>query len=61
MPFDYIVRKYDIYHKYMLPEGKHKVEVKWTNPDRDFRIWMKDVVIYSANENKVFEPKVANK
>ncbi len=57
MPFDYIIRKYDIYHKYMLPEGRHKVEIKWVNPDSDFRIWMKDVVIYSAAENKPFEPK----
>jgi hypothetical protein len=61
MPFDYIIRKYDIYHRYMLPEGKHKVEIKWVNPDPDFRIWQKDVVIYSANETRPFEPKQERK
>ena len=61
MPFDYIIRKYDIYHKYMLPEGSHRLELKWTNPDPDFRIWMKDVVIYSGKEAVSFEPKISGK
>lgn len=52
MPYDYIVRKYDIYHKYMLPEGKHSVRIKWVNPDPEMRLWLKDVVIYSAKEDR---------
>lgn len=52
MPFDYIVRKYDIYHKYLLKEGKHHVEIKWVNKSPDFSIYMKSIVIYSDSQNK---------
>jgi len=47
MPFDYIVRKYDIYHKYLLPAGDHKLEIKWVNQDPDFRIYFKSYVVYN--------------
>ena len=51
MPFDYIVRKYDIWHKYQLSEGTHTLKIEWKNPDPDFRINFKDVVIYSSKES----------
>jgi ligand-binding SRPBCC domain-containing protein len=57
MPFDYIVRKYDIYHKYLLKEGAHKVELKWINKNTDFSIYMKSIVVYSETEQKKFDPK----
>lgn len=57
MPFDYIVRKYDIYHKYLLKEGAHKVEIKWINKNTDFSIYMKSIVVYSETEQKKFDPK----
>ena len=38
MPYDYIVRKYDIFSKYMLPNGDHKLEIRWVNQNPDFRI-----------------------
>ncbi len=57
MPFDYIVRKYDIYHKYLLKEGTHKVEIKWVNKNPDFSIYMKSIVVYSENEQITFDPK----
>lgn len=52
MPFDYIVRKYDIYHKYLLKEAAHKVDIKWANKNPDFSIYMKSIVVYSENEQK---------
>lgn len=61
MPFDYIIRKYDIFHKYMMQEGNHKVEIKWVNQDPDFRLWLKDVIIYSGKETKVFDPTTTKK
>jgi len=51
MPFDYIVRKYDIWHKYQLSEGTHTLKIEWKNPNPDFRINFKDVVIYSSKES----------
>ena len=47
MPFDYIKRKYDIFHKYKLENGKHTLDIKWMNPNEKYSILAKDVVIYS--------------
>ena len=56
MPYDYIVRKYDIYHKYMLHTGDHSIEIKWVNQDPDFRIYLRSYVIYSDAPAKHLEP-----
>ena len=47
MPFEFTVRKYDIYHKYLLKNGPHNLEIRWVNPDPDYRIYFKSYVIYS--------------
>jgi len=52
MPFDYIVRKYDIYHTYLLKNGKHTVELKWVNQNPDFRITLKSYVVYGDSPEK---------
>jgi hypothetical protein len=54
MPYDYIVRKYDIFHKYLLKNADHKIEIKWMNPDPDFRITLKSYVVYSDSPGKSF-------
>lgn len=56
MPFDYIVRKYDIFHKYLLNTGDHHVEIKWINKNPDFSIYMKSIVIYSNSIAKPLTP-----
>ncbi|HNR72613.1 MAG TPA: ADP-ribosylglycohydrolase family protein [Cyclobacteriaceae bacterium] len=56
MPFDYIVRKYDIYHKYLLTQGSHKIEIKWVNQNPDFRIYLKSVVTYGDTPARLIEP-----
>ncbi len=33
--------------KYLLPEGHHKVEMKWKNPHEDYLIRINDIVYYS--------------
>jgi hypothetical protein len=57
MPYDYIVRKYDIFYKYLLPQGDHKLEIRWLNPDPDFRIYLKSYVVYSDTPAKVENPE----
>jgi len=52
MPFDYIVRKYDIFHKYLLKQGDHKLEIKWANQHPDFRMYEKSYVVYSGVPKK---------
>ncbi|HET9053534.1 MAG TPA: ADP-ribosylglycohydrolase family protein, partial [Cyclobacteriaceae bacterium] len=56
MPFDYIVRKYDIYHKYLLPQGEHKVEIKWVNQNPDFRLYHKSHITYSDSPVQPINP-----
>lgn len=46
MPFDYITRKYDIFHKYLLESGKHRLNIHWVNQDPDYRIYFKSYVVY---------------
>lgn len=58
MPYDYIVRKYDIYHKYMLANGDHTIEIKWVNQDPDYRIYLKSYVVYSDAPNKPLQPGI---
>lgn len=50
MPYDYIVRKYDIFHKYLLEQKDHHITIKWVNKNPDFSIYMKSIVIYSDSE-----------
>lgn len=61
MPFDYIVRKYDIYHNYSLKQGDHKVEIKWTNPNPDFRIYHKSHITYSDTPTQPISLIATNK
>ena len=56
MPFDYIKRKYDIFHKYQLENTNHRLEIKWLNPHPAYVIQTKDVVIYSDTELLVKRP-----
>jgi hypothetical protein len=52
MPFDYIVRKNDIYYKFLLKDGDHTIELKWVNQNADFRITLKSYVVYSDSPDK---------
>lgn len=54
MPFDYIKRKYDIYYKYQLPDETHNIKIEWINRDPDFRLNLKDIVIYGNTPNPPF-------
>lgn len=59
MPYDYIVRKYDIYHNYNLKQGDHTIEIKWVNQNADFRMYLKSVVTYSDSPVKPINPIAA--
>jgi hypothetical protein len=60
MPYDYIIRKYDIYHKYLLKNGDHRIEIKWTNPDPDYRITLKSYVVYGDSPAANLNPNEGN-
>jgi hypothetical protein len=52
MPYDYIVRKYDIYHNYDLSKGKHHLEVRWANKNPEFRMYFRSYVVYNNEPSK---------
>jgi len=54
MPYDFIIRKYDIFYKYLLDNGPHKLEIKWINQDQDYRIYFKSYVVYSDRPLEIF-------
>lgn len=56
MPFDYIKRKYDIFYKYGIKEGPHKLTIKWVNPNNHYAIQCKDLVVYSSKPAKPIDP-----
>lgn len=47
MPYDYIKRKYDIFYKYDLPQGKHTLTLKVKNPNPSFVVEAKELVVYA--------------
>lgn len=47
MPFDYIKRKYDVFYKYGLNDGPHRLTLKVLNPVREFVVEAKEMVVYS--------------
>jgi hypothetical protein len=52
MPYDYIKRKYDIFYKYNLPQGKHKLKLKVINPNSNYQIEAKEMVVYEELKTK---------
>ena len=46
MPFDYIVRKYEIFSAYCLESGNHTLRLVLENPHRDYMINVQEMVVY---------------
>ncbi|MCI1779434.1 MAG: ADP-ribosylglycohydrolase family protein [Bacteroidales bacterium] len=51
MPMNGTDRKLEPAYKYLLPEGRHHVVLKWLNPNKDYAIRIDDIMFYSANKN----------
>jgi ADP-ribosylglycohydrolase len=58
MPYDFTVRKYDIFYKYMLKNGDHKLEIFWANQNPDYRIYFKSYVVYSDSPNQLINANI---
>jgi hypothetical protein len=50
MPVKNSSRRLEPAWKYLLPEGKHSVVLKWLNPDQHYEIRINDLVVYSENK-----------
>ena len=52
LPADYRVRRHDLFWKYNLLKGTHKVTFKWLNPDKDATVRFREALVYSDEPMK---------
>jgi hypothetical protein len=57
MPMKNTSRRLEPAWKYQLPEGSHKVKLKWINPNSEYEIRINDIVIYSEKQPESNLPK----
>jgi hypothetical protein len=50
LPMQNTARKLEPAWKYQLPEGKHRVVMKWLNPKKVYLLRINDILYYSENE-----------
>ncbi len=48
LPVEFTVRKTEMFWKYLLPEGEHKVTFKWLNPRNDAKIYINEAIVYAS-------------
>jgi hypothetical protein len=51
-PANFRERRHELFWKYQLPKGNHKVRIKLLNPDAEFKINVTDIIIYSDVKGK---------
>jgi hypothetical protein len=47
IPASFLTRRHELFWKYLLPRGKHKVQVKVLNPKEGFEINTTECIIYN--------------
>lgn len=52
LPMMNTARKLEPSWNYQMPEGKHTIKLKWTNPDKNYEYRINDMIVYSENEPK---------
>lgn len=52
LPVNYISRKHELFWKYQLTPGPHKVVIRILNQDPGFKVRLSDIIIYSEKPRK---------
>jgi len=52
LPMMNTARRLEPSWNYQMPEGKHTIKLKWTNPNPDYEYRINDMIVYSENETK---------
>ncbi len=50
MPLNFATRRVDIYWNYELPQGHHKVTIKWLNPIPDHNVILESTLVYTTKQ-----------
>lgn len=56
LPVEENAHRVDLFWKYQLPKGTHKVSFKWLNPLKDASVNLGEALIYSDTPNKIIYP-----
>ena len=59
LPMMNTARKLEPSWKYQMPEGKHTIRLKWTNPDPGYEYRINDLIVYSEKQPVSNLPKSA--
>ncbi len=46
LPADFTTRRHELFWKYKLSDGKHKVKIQYKNPQKGSRVLLHDIIIY---------------
>ena len=52
LPMMNTARRLEPSWNYQMPEGRHKIKLKWLNPDAGYEYRINDMIVYSENEPK---------
>ena len=47
MPINFLHRRYDIYHIYGLPKDEYELELRWTNYEKPYKLFVRDFIYYT--------------
>jgi hypothetical protein len=47
MPYNFRLRRNELYSNFELSQGKHTVKIKILNPDKMASLQLKDLIVYS--------------
>lgn len=50
LPASFAKRRYELFWKYRLTEGKHTIAFKWLNPQQGVSIQISEMLVYSARK-----------
>jgi hypothetical protein len=50
LPASYTTRRYELFWKYELPKGRHKVRLKLLNPDESHPVWLHEMIVYDSTK-----------
>ncbi|MBM3177750.1 MAG: ADP-ribosylglycohydrolase family protein [Bacteroidetes bacterium] len=52
LPANFRARRHELFWRYNLPDGKHKVILRLLNPDSEFKLRVEDVLVYGSTPYK---------
>lgn len=52
LPADFTTRRYELFWKYKLSDGRHKVRIQYMNPQKGSGVRLQDVIVYGKHSDR---------